>query len=186
MSVEVYTSTVFVFHLSLYIGVVHGALYKSLFLFCLWHNTHCPWSIIQESFFVLFVTQYTLSVEHCKFPAGEWYRRLNKVNLSILYGWIMAKFSPQTDYGSGPSQSILWQTSGHIFKASYSVCCMIFQKKKKNHITWKHWSFLSHAWSPFFLLTYLYGEKWIFVRPCTLFWSISVRKNSPSFKKTLL
>ncbi len=38
---------------------------------------------------------------------------------------------------------------------------------------------LSHSWSPFLSLTYLYGKKWTFVGLCVAFWCIILRKNSP-------
>ncbi len=38
---------------------------------------------------------------------------------------------------------------------------------------------LSHSWSPFLPLTYLYGKKWTFVSLCVAIWSMFVRKKLP-------
>ncbi len=57
-------------------------------------------------------------------------------------------------------------------------------------VVWLFWTFhskshnmkalviLSHSWSPFLPLTYLYGKKWTFVGLYAAFWSIFLRKNS--------
>ncbi len=54
-----------------------------------------------------------------------------------------------------------WYGSGKhtVFKASFSVCCMIFQKFWNKSHNMKAFIIISHSWSPFFLLTYLFGEN---------------------------
>ncbi len=63
-------------------------------------------------------------------------------------------------------------TQPHKLKASFSVCFIIFSEiSNKSHIL-KALITLSHSWSPFFLLTYLYGENelwWGHVRPFGVF-----------------
>ncbi len=61
-----------------------------------------------------------------------------------------------------------------------SVCCMIFLKfSNKSHNMKALIIILSHSWSPFFLLTYLYAENELLLGPCVSFWGIFIRKNSP-------
>ncbi len=58
-----------------------------------------------------------------------------------------------------PVESDLFSSNLEI-KASFSVCCMTFLKfywNKPHNI--KVLIILSHSWSPFFLLTYLYEEN---------------------------
>ncbi len=48
-------------------------------------------------------------------------------------------------------------------RSSFSVCCMIFLKCSNKSHNMKALIILSHSWSPFFLLTYLYGENELLV-----------------------
>ncbi len=63
-----------------------------------------------------------------------------------------------------------------IYKAYFSVFCMIFPKSSNK----------SHNMKALIILTYLFKwKKWTFVVPCTPFWSIFVRKKLPLFQKNL-
>ncbi len=67
-----------------------------------------------------------------------------------------------------------------MIKASFSVRCMTFLNFFIiNHIIQKALVILNHSRSRFLLLTCLYGKK-TFVGLCVTFWSIFMRKNSPS------
>ncbi len=66
------------------------------------------------------------------------------------------------------------------FKVFFSVYCMLFLKFSNNPHNMKALIILSHSWSPFLLLTYLYGENALmFVGHCACFWSIFARKTPP-------
>ncbi len=68
---------------------------------------------------------------------------------------------------------------------------LIWTFHTKSH-NMKALAILSHLWSPFLPLTYLYGNKWMFVGLCAAFWSIFLRrtpslswvKNSPQITHT--
>ncbi len=70
-------------------------------------------------------------------------------------------------------------------------CYYLFLKLPSQFAAWFFWNFqinhiinmksliiLIHWWSPFYLLTYLYGENEILCGPSPPFWSIFSRKNS--------
>ncbi len=66
-----------------------------------------------------------------------------------------------------------------VFKASFSVCCMLFLNFSNKSHNMKTLIILNNSRSPF-LPTYLFiWRKYSFVRPYVPFWSIFLTKNPP-------
>ncbi len=100
--------------------------------------------------------------------SGEWVSELVSQSASQKK-WQVPKF-PHFGTNVGPT---------NMCKASFSVCCMIFQKFSIKSHNLKALIILNHSWSPIFLLTYLYGENELLCRSVHPFRVFSWEKTPP-------